>query len=101
MWLIGSIFGSVTLVILNALCKLLPINWPNAIGMGAISIFCTFSFWYAWQNSEGFLRVWFLQSAFVSIGAFLVNHFMIKDTVTFKEVMGICIIIAGACLLRR
>lgn len=99
MWIIGSILGSICLVLLNTLSKLLPVQGTTVLLLGTLSLLTTGCFWYAWKTSpQQFLVVWFLQSGLVSLGSFGANY-IIKDSITFTQVLGICLIIFGGLLL--
>lgn len=102
MWLIGSILGSISLILLNTLSKLwCPLSGTNVLILGALSLFTTGCFLYAWQTSpKSFLIVWFIQSGIVSVGSFLANYF-VKDSITPVQIMGILSIIGGGYLLVR
>ena len=99
-WIIGSIAGSISLVLLNGLLKKLSYSQViNSIPITILSLLSTYCFWFAWQNSDGFLRVWFIQSAMVSIGAFVVNFFILQEKIGFTHVIAIALITCGAYLL--
>jgi hypothetical protein len=100
MWFLGSFIGSISLVILNALSKLLPLCFSNVLILGLLSLFTTGCFVYAWQTSpQQFLVVWFLQSGLVSAGAFFVYHYWVKDTINYQQVLGVLSILGGGLLL--
>jgi len=95
MWFIGSVIGSISLVILNTLSKLLHFNTINSIMMGLLSVFTTYCFWYAWQNSpKSFLSVWFLQSGLVMGLAFVANAY-IGEHVSIKDLIYVLLIVGG------
>lgn len=99
-WIIGSVLGSISLVILNVLSKLLTLHLSNILILGCLSLFTTGCFVYAWKTSpKQFLVVWFIQSGLVSGGAFLVNHWFIKDALSWQHVIGMLAIIGGGLLL--
>lgn len=99
-WFFGSLLGSISLVILNVLSKLLPLSGTNVTVLGTMSLFTTACFVYAWKTSpQQFLVVWFVQSGLVSAGAFIANHFLVQDTITCQQVVGILSIILGGLFL--
>jgi len=98
-WFWGSLIGSTSLVILNTLSKKIHFEGWYIILLSILSIFTTWAFWYAWQHSTGFLRVWFVQSAMVTIGAFIANRFIIQEPLQFQTLIGIGLILLGTILL--
>lgn len=100
MWLIGSIIGSMSLVALNILSKTLPMNISAIPLMGILSLIVTFSFWYAWQNSNGFLFVFALQSLMVNFMGVIAAHHIIKERLNLQDVIGYTFIFLMLLLLR-
>lgn len=102
MWFIYSLIGSISLVLLNTLSKLLFINAVNIYTLGILSVFTTYCFWVAWQTSTwSFLGVWFVQSSLVSIGGLFANKYIIRQPLLTNEAIGIGMILLGAFLLKK
>lgn len=99
-WFFGSLIGSISLVVLNTLSKLYSFSVTNVLILGLLSIITTFFFWYAWQNSVGFLRVWFIQSAIVTLGSFVANELVIKEPLKLETLLGISLILVGMAFLK-
>ncbi len=100
-WIFGSIFGSISLVIMNGFLKKLSYSkQSNILIISLLSLISTYCFWYAWRNSEGFLRVWFIQSAMVATGAFILNYLLLKEKIDLIQIVGIILILFGAYLLK-
>ncbi len=100
MWFFYSLWGSISLVLLNTMSKLLPLGCLNAIPMVILSILTTILFWVAFQTGNGFGRVWFIQTAMVALGFFASNHFIIGESISWPNLIGILTIIFGTVLLR-
>ncbi len=101
MWFMYSLIGSISLVVLNTLSKLYEPNLLSIIILSSISIFTTFCFWEAWQHSDRFLMVWFVNSAMVSLGGLIANKFIIRQPLLINEMLGIAMILLGAFLLKK
>lgn len=101
MWIIGSILGSISLVILNVMSKLVTLSVTNVILLGSLSLLTTAFFVYAFRMSEHFLVCWFFNSLLVAIGAFIANHYFIQHRVTPYHIVGIILLLFGAILLRK
>lgn len=99
-WFFGSLLGSIALITLNTLSKKIRFEGWWILWVSLLSIFTTWCFWYAWQHSTGFLKVWFLQSALVTMGAFIVNGLIIKEPLGIQILLGIGLILTGTFLLK-
>ncbi len=102
MWIIGSILGSISLAILNTISKIYEMTFLNfGLIVAPFSLITTLFFWYAFQaSSNGFLKVWFIQSGLVSIFAFVVNWLFIGDVLKMNTIIPILIILFGIVLLK-
>lgn len=100
MWLTYSILGSIGLIFLNTLCRLVPFQPLSIVAFSIMSVFVTLAYWTAFQLSDHFLLTWFIQSAMVSIGAVIANHFLVGDPMSAINYMGILLIVSGSYLLR-
>jgi len=99
-WFWGSLFGSILLIVLNTLSKLIRFEGWMILLVSIMSVLTTYCFWYAWQHSDGFLRVWFIQSGLVTVGAFFANAFIIKESWKPETLIAIGLILLGTTWLK-
>jgi uncharacterized membrane protein YdcZ (DUF606 family) len=102
MWIIGSILGAILIAVINIFSKLQGFTFTYFCIISFLSVSCTYCFWFAWRHSPlSFLSLWFVQSAMTSLAAFVANKFMIKQPISWFQVIGIIMILVGTGLLKK
>lgn len=99
-WIVYSILGSISLILLNTLCKLWEPSLSTVVIIATISVITTFLFWAAFIFSEHFIVCWFTNSLFVALGAFIVNEMVFQHPLKIWNLIGVGAIIIGGVLLR-
>ena len=98
-WWIGTIAGSISLAILNALSRGYDVtlwNWRLII---IPLLVCQWGYWYGFYNAPNFIKCWYTGSALNAISAIALSLLFFDKSISPSTVIGIVLIISGQWVL--